>query len=73
MKMQIVNYFFFINLVLEDAFGHGQEHNFIRGRGQSDREGEVGLEVEESWGRGGDKWGKGGVKWGMFTPLSTPS
>ena len=52
MKMQIVNYFF-INLVLEDVFGHEQEHNFIRGRGKSDREGEVG--VEESGGRGGGK------------------
>ena len=72
MKMQIVNYFFFINLVLEDAFGHKQEHTFIRGRGKSDREGEVGVEGEESGGRGGGKWGKGGVKWGMFTPCPPP-
>ena len=28
----LVSYFFFINLVLEDALGHEQEQYFIRGR-----------------------------------------
>ena len=58
-------------LVLEDALGHEQEHNFIRGREKSDRGREV--EGEGSGGEGEGSGGKGGGKWGMGTPLSTPS
>ena len=69
----LVRCFFFINLVHEDALGHEQEQNFIRGREKSDRGREVGMEGEGSGGRGVGKWGERGREVGNGYPLSTPS
>ena len=45
--------------VLEDALGHEQEHNVIRGREKSDRGREVGVEGEGIGGEGEGSGGKG--------------
>ena len=69
MKMQMVfGKLYFMNLVLEDALGHEQEQNFIRGREKSDRGGKWWWRGREVGGEGEGSGGKGEGSGGWVPP-----
>ena len=73
MKMQMSLWLaIFINLVLDDALGHQQEQNFIRGREKIDKGRKMGWRGREVGERGGWKWGEMGREVGNGYPPVHP-